>query len=287
MKVRLIRNATLRIEYAGQVILFDPYLAAKGQGRSYLGRDASPLVDLPDQPDQIIAGIDAVLVSHLHSDHFDTVAKTLIPKETPVLCRQRDSAAIGEAGFRSRLDIEPRLLWNNISFSATEGRHGPDEVLAELGEVSGFVLQSECEPTLYLTGDTIWCPAVEAALERFKPDVVVVHAAGATWRGAGPIVMDVDQVYRVIASAPQAMVLATHLDCVDHATVDRIALSSAAATWNTVEALQLLIPLDGQTMEFDRGSNGIADRRRMLLQNSRQPFSVFLPGTTAIAQNKT
>jgi hypothetical protein len=33
-----------------------------------------------------------------------------------------------------------------------------------MGEVSGFVLQAENEPTLYIVGDSIWVEEVENAI---------------------------------------------------------------------------------------------------------------------------
>lgn len=246
MELRLIRNATLRLNYGGVDLLFDPYLAARGEGRSYAGSAASPLADLPDAAEAIVAGVDAVLVSHLHSDHFDTVAKNLISRSTPILCRDRDGAAIREAGFDRVLPIEPVLEWNAVSFAATEGRHGPEAVLADLGDVSGFVLTAPGEPTLYLAGDTVWCAAVEDALDRFSPDVVVVHAAGATWNGHGPILMDEDGVRMVLERLPTATVIATHLDCVDHGTVTRASLAAASARWPENLRRRLGIPQDGE-----------------------------------------
>jgi hypothetical protein len=38
------------------------------------------------------------------------------------------------------------------------------EILAQMGEVSGFVLQAENEPTLYIVGDSIWVEEVENAI---------------------------------------------------------------------------------------------------------------------------
>ena len=61
-----IRNATSKITYAGLKILVDPYFAPK---------DSFLLVDLPLSIKEIIKGIDAVIVTHLHIDHWDKYAQ--------------------------------------------------------------------------------------------------------------------------------------------------------------------------------------------------------------------
>lgn len=251
MQLTLIRNATLRLAIAGRTLLFDPYLEARGSGRSYAGQFRSPLVELPLPTTGILAGLEAVLVSHLHSDHFDEAARGLLPKDMPVLCRERDAPAIAEAGFSTLLPVETRREWRGLTIHATDGRHGPEPVLAELGAVSGFVVEAPGEPVLYLAGDSIWCPEVSAAIACHKPDVIVVHAAGANWRGHGPIVMDEAQVRTTLLAAPWARIVATHLDCVDHATVSRAGLRHAAGRWPDELHRRLIIPEDGQSLDFE------------------------------------
>jgi hypothetical protein len=51
------------------------------------------------------------------------------------------------------------------------------EILAQMGEVSGFVLQAENEPTLYIVGDSIWDWV--NAITTFKPEIIVTNSGGA------------------------------------------------------------------------------------------------------------
>ena len=46
----------------------------------------NPLVDLPMPVEDIINGIDAVIVTHLHLDHWDDIAKEVLPKEIKLFC---------------------------------------------------------------------------------------------------------------------------------------------------------------------------------------------------------
>jgi hypothetical protein len=83
--------------------------------------------------------------------------------------------------------------------------HGP------LGPSPGFVIDS-----LYIAGDTVWCDEVRAAIDEHRPEVVVVNASGAHFLGGGPLVMTVDDVVAVARHAPDAHVVAVHLEAINH-----------------------------------------------------------------------
>jgi L-ascorbate metabolism protein UlaG (beta-lactamase superfamily) len=87
LRLQLIRNATLRLVYAHQQLIIDPYLAAKHSLPSYTGASPNPLVELPCPPEEVVADIELALISHLHSDHFDSVAQDLLPKDLPIFCQ--------------------------------------------------------------------------------------------------------------------------------------------------------------------------------------------------------
>lgn len=193
-----------------------------------------------------MAGAELLIVSHLHSDHFDPEAQRLLPKDLPVLCQPGDEEAIREHGFEGVTPVLDSIEWQGITITRTPGQHGtfPSE-LAEMGQVSGFVLQAPGEPTVYWTGDTILYEPVSQVIERFRPDVIVTHSSGAMWKGSGPIVMDADQTIAVCQAAPESRVVAIHLDSLDHGTVSRQDLRARAAGIS-----QLLIPEDGETLQF-------------------------------------
>ena len=249
MQITLIRNATLIVDMAGLRLLIDPWLAGKGGGKNYSGRGPSPLVDLPMPTEDILRGIDAVLVSHLHSDHFDEVAQTSIGKSLPILCHARDQAAILAMGFQDVRAIGDGIAMGQVRIRTTDGRHGPPEVLDDMGEVSGFLIEATGEPRLYWAGDTILCPEVEAVLTQERPDVVVVHGCGALWNGKGPLVMDGEMIALTLDLAPFAQVLVTHLDAVDHATVSRKDLRRLISA-GAIGADRLVIPDDGEILMF-------------------------------------
>jgi L-ascorbate metabolism protein UlaG (beta-lactamase superfamily) len=250
MKIQLIRNATLRLYYAGCEILIDPYFAPKFSRPSYTGRSPNPLVDLPCSPDEVLAGVELVIVSHLHSDHFDPEAQRLIPNNWPILCQPGDDHVIRGRGFQQVTPITDSVQWQGIRISRAPGQHGEGEVLAEMGPVSGFVFQAPDEPTLYWAGDTIWYEGVQATIERFRPQVIITHSCGAIWGESEPIVMDAAQTVAVCYAAPTSTVVATHMDSLDHAQVSRADLRAYAEAAG-ISRQQLLIPADGESLEWN------------------------------------
>src|ERR687898_3492573 len=104
MRVQLIRNATLKMNYGGATILVDPYFAPRHSLPSFTGRSPNPMTELPVSTDAILDGVELVIVSHLHTDHFCSVAKEIVPKHLLLICRPGDEETIRKAGFQ---DVTP------------------------------------------------------------------------------------------------------------------------------------------------------------------------------------
>ncbi len=104
---------------------------------------------------------------------------------------------------------------------APPAAHGTGAIAEALAPVSGFVLAAEGEPVLYVAGDTIWCDEVAAALDEHRPDVVVVNAGAARFLEGDPIVMTADDVVAVARHAPDARVVAVHLEAINHCPLRR------------------------------------------------------------------
>lgn len=251
MRLRLLRNATQRLRYAGHELLLDPYFAPKHSRPSFTGRSPNPLVELPCPVEEILAGVELVVVSHLHSDHFDPEAQRLVPKDLPVFCQPGDEETIRGHGFPQVTPVVDAVAWNGIRITLTPGNHGSGAVLEEMGQVSGFVFEAPGEPTVYWAGDTILYEPVRATIGRFRPDVIVTHSSGAMWKGDGPIVMDAEQTAEVCRIAPGSRVVAIHLDSLDHGEVGRADLRAAARAAGIADG-RLLIPADGETLELGK-----------------------------------
>jgi L-ascorbate metabolism protein UlaG (beta-lactamase superfamily) len=248
MEIQLIRSATLRFEYAQQKFLIDPYLAAKHSMPTYAGNSPNPLVDLPFPAETVLMGIDAVIISHLHSDHFDATAKRLLPAETPIICQPGDDLALRKQGFQNIRVVTDRFDMKSMKIIRTSGQHGTGKVLQAMGPVSGFVFVADDEPTVYWAGDTIWCAEVAQVIDQVQPDLIITHSCGAKWDQV-LILMDAYQTVKVCQAAPKSVVVATHMDAVDHATVSRADLRAFAVA-RGIQAEQLRIPLDGEKLVF-------------------------------------
>jgi L-ascorbate metabolism protein UlaG (beta-lactamase superfamily) len=249
MQIRLIRSATLRLTYGGREILTDPFLAPKHSIRPFAGISRNPIVDLPVSPEEAISGAELVIVSHLHSDHFDDLAKQILPKGLPIYCQPGDEVSLRENGFEDVTAIEDSVEWQGINITLTSGRHGYGELAEKMGKVSGFIFRTDNEPTVYWLGDTVLYEEVQDTVAQIQPDIIISHSSGAKFGDSDPIVMDAEQTVAICKLAPQATVIAVHLESLDHGTVSRQNLRQLAEE-NGLRPEQLLIPADGQTLYF-------------------------------------
>lgn len=249
MKIRLLRNATQRVFYGGISWLWDPYLAPRFSRPSFTGASLNPLVELPCPPEEAVAGIDAVIVSHLHSDHFDPLARSLLPKAVPLFCQPWDRAEIQQESFTDVRPVEGSARWREVTITRVPAVHGTGAVLQEMGQASGFVLQAEGEPTVYWVGDSVWCEEAARRIERFQPQVIITHSSGAVWGAGVLIVMDSAQTLQVCRAAPRSTVVAVHLEALDHGTVSRRQLRADAEAAG-IEPQRLRIPQDGEEIQI-------------------------------------
>jgi L-ascorbate metabolism protein UlaG (beta-lactamase superfamily) len=216
---------------------------------SSAGISLNPLVDLPCPPLEVLAGIELAVISHLHDDHIDPIAESLMPNNLPLLCQPRDKPEIEAKGFSHVIPVEETVFWKEITITRTDGQHGAGEVLKQMGPASGFVFQAENEPTVYWMGDTIWCEPVADLIAQIQPDIIITHSCGAVWGDNVLIVMDAAQTMAVCRAAPSSTVVATHMDALDHATVSRETLRNHAET-HGIAPTRLLIPEDGEILYF-------------------------------------
>ncbi|PJF41349.1 MAG: Zn-dependent hydrolase [Phototrophicales bacterium] len=248
MQLQLIRNATMRLTYNGRLILTDPFFAGKDTLPPFGGRKGTnPLVDLPMPPEEVIAGAEMVLVSHLHPDHFDDNDKNngVLPKDILLYCQPGDGARIREYGFTQVTEIADAVEWGGISITKTTGNHGRSD-----WPVSGFILRAVGEPTVYWMGDTIWYDEVEQIVTDVQPDIIITHSSGARTAENILIVMDSAQTVAVCKAAPEAIVIAIHLDSLNHGTVSREDLRIYADA-DGISSEQLRIPADGEILVFN------------------------------------
>jgi L-ascorbate metabolism protein UlaG (beta-lactamase superfamily) len=237
MRLTLVRSATVILELAGKRILVDPMLDDVGARPPIEGtrnQVPNPTAPLPFPAEDVVRGLDAVLVTHRHRDHLDGTAEALLPRDVPVFCQPEDEDALRELGLDAR-PIDETLLWEGLTITRTPARHGSGRIAELLAPVSGFVLDD-----LYLAGDTVWYEGVEETIERHRPRVAVVNAGGAEFAEGGLIVMGVDDVREVASRVPT--VVAVHLEALNHCFLTRGELRATLPN--------VVVPNDGETLEL-------------------------------------
>ena len=264
MNIQQIRSATIIINFAGKRFLFDPMFTPKDGfppiPECFTPDRKWPLVDLPMPVEKIVENIDAVIMTHYHFDHFDEYAIKALSKDTKVFVQDDyDKNILLNFGFNNVEIIkddgsthleEVKMYKTNCVhgikattmpyFSALNIRH----------EAMGVVFKNADEKTLYLAGDTIWSDCVKEAIEEYKPDIIIVNAAKARMLKSGPIIMGEEDIEKVHEFAPKAKIIASHMDTVGHATLNRTQLREFVVKNNLSESV--LIPEDGDIIEFKK-----------------------------------
>ncbi len=249
--IQLIRNATLKITLNNCVFLIDPMLGEKASFESYGNVAKNPIVNLPITVDEITNDIDAVLVTHLHKDHFDDVAKKDILKSIPIFCQPTNAESILNAGFTEVTEIEDLSHFKQIKIQRTSGKHGRGKIEQLMGSVSGFVLQAKDEPTIYIVGDSIFNDTVKKAIDTYQPEIIITNSGGAFIPDYEEdlILMDENETISLANYAPTSKIIAVHLEALDHCTVNRASLQRAALLAK-LDKSRFFIPLDGDCLQF-------------------------------------
>lgn len=260
VQVQQIRNATAKIDYAGKTFLVDPFLARKGTypgfPDTFHSELRNPTVELPMPVKDIMKGVDAVIVTHTHLDHWDGGDHTFIPKAMPLFVQhEADAKVIRGQGYTNVRIMTDSTEFEGVRLTRTGGRHGSEEMYREkplgdaLGEAMGVVLQAPDAKTIYIVGDTIWNATVDGTLARFKPDVVILNTGDARMKGyAGSIIMGKDDVLHAWKAMPKAIIVATHMDAINHMTLSRKELRDHVKEHKIGDRVR--IPADGEVLKF-------------------------------------
>ncbi|CAM2877602.1 MBL fold metallo-hydrolase [Paenibacillus sediminis] len=250
MNIQLVRHATLLISYNGKKIVVDPMLSPQGAMATVAGAANSypnPTVNLTIDISELLRA-DAVLLTHSHRDHFDAVAATLLPKDILFYCQPEDELLVRSHGFHRVEPVTQSVKFENIQIIRTSGQHGSGELGQKMGPVSGFILQSAHEPTLYIAGDTIWCTEVKDAVSEYKPDVIVVFAGAAQFLEGGPITMTPEHIKKVCKHSADSKVIAAHMESWSHCLLTRQELLTFISANNLQE--RVIVPADGEVIHF-------------------------------------
>lgn len=259
MKLTHVRNATSLLQYNGVTFLVDPMLSEKGTYKPF-GQESgfppaprldqkNPLVDLPMPVEGIVQGVDAVIVTHLHLDHWDDKAKEVLPKDMPLFVQNKqDQETIQQAGFTHVEVLTENKLFKGINLTKTKGEHGRGEMVEIAGSVCGVIFKHEQEPTLYLAGDTVWYKEVEKTIQQHRPEVIIVNAGDNQFDIGGSLVMGTEDVKEVYNHTQTAKIIAVHMEALNHYGITREVLLTFLTKENMTD--RVIIPDDGDVFTF-------------------------------------
>ena len=204
-----------------------------------------------------ILDVDAVIVTHMHLDHFDPVAMEVIPKDLKMFAQNEDEAnEMKKVGFKNvEVLKEEGTLFEGIKLTKTPAKHYSDDSLLDIysklqftHKASGVIFNHSEEKSLYIMGDTVWYDEIKTVLNKYTPDVVVVNAGNAQILDGRYLIMSKEDFYEAVKVAPNAQFVASHMEGVNHLMVSRKDLREYAVEKEFSD--KLLIPTDGETCEF-------------------------------------
>jgi L-ascorbate metabolism protein UlaG (beta-lactamase superfamily) len=187
--VTFVGTATTVLRIGDFTLLTDPNFLHAGQ-RAYLGygmwsrRRTDPALRITELPP-----LDGVLLSHLHGDHFDRVAREALPKTLPIVTTPPAQRRLRQWGFTAATGL---ATWQGhelsrgdqrLRITSVPGQHGPGLVDRLLPRVMGAIVDLEDggwrRLRLYVTGDTLYRPALAEIPRRFPDiDAMLIHLGG-------------------------------------------------------------------------------------------------------------
>ncbi|WP_229696522.1 MBL fold metallo-hydrolase [Paenibacillus albidus] len=250
MSFQHIRNATSVLTVNGKKILIDPMLSNPGElppvpfTRS-LRRN--PLTPLPVAI-QYFEHMDALLLTHRHFDHLDKKALSVLNKKMPVFCQPEDEAFLLKAGFMHVHAIEQSYEWHGIQMKRIKGRHAPGIAAKLLGPVSGYLLNTPAEGSIYIVGDCIFTPAITEVFRTHQPDIAVLNTPRAQMLLGTIITMTAEDIVSIADLSPSTKLIAVHMDAISHCTFKREHLRSFLKR-RGLEHIAV-VPNDGEVIDF-------------------------------------
>jgi L-ascorbate metabolism protein UlaG (beta-lactamase superfamily) len=197
LSLTFVGNATVLLRWGPFTLLTDPNFLHAGE-RAYLGlgltskRLHEPALDVADLPP-----LDAVVLSHLHGDHWDRRARRGLDRAVPIVTTPHAARRLqGLHGFRRAVGLG-NWEWHDLTrdgsvlrVTSVPGMHAPGPLGRVLPPVMGSLLELDGR-LVYLTGDTLMYDGVREVARRYPDiDVSVVHLGGTMLPGGLIVTMD-------------------------------------------------------------------------------------------------
>ncbi len=177
LSVLWVGHATVLIQIHDKVIITDPVFS------NTVGLLAKREVD-PGLDPASIPRLDAILISHIHMDHFSYSSLGLLPRTARLFVPSGGIEYTPEFGFRETLPVKPWQVFDEDGLRITAvpaqhfgGRYGFDAGWNNEPTWTGYVIEYK-GTTVFFAGDTGYNPDFFREIgQRFRIDVALIPIA--------------------------------------------------------------------------------------------------------------
>jgi L-ascorbate metabolism protein UlaG (beta-lactamase superfamily) len=222
--LQFIGTATTIIRYGPFTLLTDPNFLHQGQ-RAYLGYGltAKRLTEPALAVEQLPA-LDAIMLSHLHGDHWDRQAQRGLDRQLPIITTPHASKRLQVRGFARASGLR---TWSStelvkgdtrLRITSMPGRHAPGLLRRVLPPVMGSLLEfgpltGPVGLRMYLTGDTLLVDDLREIPVRYPTiDAAVLHLGGTRLPGGVMVTMDATQGADLLELVKPGLAIPVHYD---------------------------------------------------------------------------
>jgi L-ascorbate metabolism protein UlaG (beta-lactamase superfamily) len=224
-QLTFVGTATTILRIGAFTVLTDPNFLHQGE-RAYLGygltskRLTEPAMSLADLP-----SLDAILLSHLHGDHWDRRASAGLDHSLPVITTTRAADQLRRKhGFGSAVGLD---TWHThrlsrggqgLTVTAVPAAHSTNRLLRRLlPPVMGSVVEhfdaSGASQSFYITGDTMLINDLAEIARRYPNlDAMIVHIGGTTLPGGFIVTMTGEMGVECLRRMSPRVAVPVHFD---------------------------------------------------------------------------
>ncbi|WP_433201681.1 MBL fold metallo-hydrolase [Dactylosporangium sp. CS-047395] len=242
VRVTHIGGPTALVEAGAWRILTDPTFDPPGRRYSFGWGTGSRKTAGPALDPKELGPVDVVLLSHdQHADNLDDRGRELLASVPTVITTAKAARRLTKAGTAQ--DVRGLRPWEQtvleapgrppITVTATPARHGPPLSEPIVGPVVGFALAWDGQEhgVLWMTGDTVLCPALRELPRRLTVDTVLLHLGGVRFPISGPLryTMTAEKAVELCALVNPRTIIPVHYEGWEHFREGRAAVERAFA----------------------------------------------------------